>query len=243
MAPEITVAPAVAVAVGIEAAVVPAWETKLARKAAKSLKQPHKPAGQIVEDLLARLQSLRRKRELKGLNHWEEFAPAYLQKVLVRHEYLRRRAVEEFFRTERVHAVARAEAILGDRGDAEDAVSAAFLKLLAGKTGPAHFYRVLSLVCTDRIRQRYAVAKVFSRERAFEITGDERASNAPACGSIFDGDPLEILLRDEAIKEGIREVKTDWKHRRVRKLKWWKNLMSHYCPEGNVGKLPAETNM
>ena len=55
-----------------------AADRDLARKAAASLLQPHKTSKQIVEDLLERLQSIRRRRDLRGLNHWSEFAPTYL---------------------------------------------------------------------------------------------------------------------------------------------------------------------
>ncbi|MDP3543222.1 MAG: hypothetical protein Q8T11_12210 [Elusimicrobiota bacterium] len=218
-------------------------DAALARRVAKSLLQPHKTPKQIVEDLLERLGNVKRRRELRGLNHWGEFAPAYLQRMLVRHEVLRRRAVEEFFRLERDRALARAQASLGDRAEAEDAVGEAFLKLLAGKTGPSHFYRLLSQVCIGRKRMRKTAGALFSREREFEIGNEEQGSNGPGSSSLSEGDPLEILLHEEAIQEGIREVQTNWEHRRVRDLQWWNELVSHYGPEDNVGKRRAETHM
>ena len=218
-------------------------DAELACKAAASILQPHKTSKQIVEDLLARLQSIRRRRDLRGLNHWDKFAPTYLQRMLVRHEFLRRRAVEEFFRAERVKAISRAESKLGNRSEAEDAVAEAFLKLFSGKAGPRHFNRVLRLVCIDRIRARMNAGKLFSSERDFEIGGEEHVLSGPGYSALSKGDPLDILLREEAIRDGIREVKTNWEHRRVRDLEWWKELVSHYCPEENVGKQSAQTNM
>ena len=103
-------------------------DAALACRAAKSLLQPHKTPKQIVEDLLDRLGNIKRRRELRGLNHWDEFAPTYLHKMLARHEVLRRRAVEEFFRVERVKAISRAKSKLGNYAEAEDAVAEAFLK-------------------------------------------------------------------------------------------------------------------
>lgn len=220
-----------------------AADRDLARKAAASLLQPHKSSKQIVEDLLVRLQSIRRRRDLRGLNHWDEFAPTYLQRVLVRHEFLRRRAVEAFFRLERDRALARAQASLGDRAEAEDAVGEAFLKLLAGKTGPSHFYRLLSQVCIGRKRMRKTAGALFSREREFEIGGEEQSSDGLGSSSLSEGDPLEILLRAEAIREGIRKVKTERKHRDVQRLDWWNELLSHYGPDEVEGKQQAETHM
>lgn len=241
MAPEITVVTSVDVAADVQAA--EAWEAGLVRKAAASLVQPHKSSKQVVEDLLARLQNIRRRRDLRGLNHWDEFAPTYLQRMLVRHEALRRRAVEEFFRTERVHALARAEAILGDRSDAEDAVSDAYIKLLTGKTGPSHFYRLLSQVCIWRKRARRSAAKLFTQELPSEFEGEGTAYANPACAILSQGDPLEILLHEEAIQEAIRDVKTKREHRDVRRLDWWNDLMEHYCPEEVEGKQPAQAHI
>lgn len=218
-------------------------DAALARRAAKSLLQPHKTPKQIVEDLLDRLGNIKRRRELRGLNHWGEFAPTYLQRMLVRHEFLRRRAVEEFFRVERVKAISQAKSKLGNYSEAEDAVAEAFLKLFSGKAGPGHFNRVLRLVCIDRIRARMNAGKLFSRERDFEIGGDDHVSGGPGCSDLSQGDPMDILLREEAIREGIREVKTEREHRDVLRLDWWNELISHYCPEEVEGKQSAQTNM
>ena len=218
-------------------------DLELARSAAASLRQPHKTPKQIVEDLLDRLSKIKLRRELRGLNHWEEFAPTYLQRMLVRHEVLRQRAVEEFFRTERTKAIARAESKLGDRSEAEDAVAEAFLKLLSGKTGPGHFNRVLRLVCVDRIRARMSAAKVFSRQRDLLAHDEDGGAYEAACTRLADGDPLDFLIREEEIREGIQEIKTDWRHRQTREYQWWGELISHHCLETNVGNSPAQTNM
>lgn len=220
-----------------------AADRDLARKAAASLLQPHKTSRQIVEDLLERLQSIRRRRDLRGLNHWDEFAPTYLQRMLVRHEALRRRAVSEFFRVERVKAISRAKSKLGNYAEAEDAVAEAFLKLFSGKAGPGHFNRVLRLVCVDRIRARMNAGKLFSRERDFEIGVEDHVSGGPGRGALSQGDPMDILLREEAIREGIRKVKTEREHRDILRLDWWNELISHYCPEEVEGKQSAQTNM
>jgi|CXWL01.1.fsa_nt_gi hypothetical protein len=218
-------------------------DAALARKAAKSLLQPHKSPKQIVEDLLDRLGNAKRRRALRGLNHWEEFAPGYLRKILSRHEALRRRAISEFFQVERDRAHAWAQRMLGNRSDAEDAVAQAFALMVKGKTGPSLFYRKLWQVCMDMLRARKSAAKVFGRARTPAPWSEEQASPEPACSSIFDGDPLEILLREEAIKEGIQEVKTDWKYRQTREYQWWDELLSHHCPEANVGNSQAQTHM
>lgn len=218
-------------------------DAALARKAAKSLLQPHKTPKKIVEDLLNRLESVKLRRELRGLNHWEEFAPSYLQKILSRHEALRRRAVAEFFQEEQDRAHAWAQRMLGNRSDAEDAVAQACVLLLKGKTGPSLFYRKLWQVCMDMLRARKSAAKLFSRERIPAPWSEERPAPEPACSSIFDGDPLELLLREEAIKEGIREVKTKRDYQDVRRLEWWSDLLSHHCPVEVQGNSLAQTHM
>jgi DNA-directed RNA polymerase specialized sigma24 family protein len=218
-------------------------DAALARRAAKSLLQPHKSPKEIVEDLLDRLGSVKHRRELRGLNHWEAFAPDYLQKVLNRHEALRLRAIGEFIRVEHDRAHAWAQRMLGNRWDAEDAVAQANVLMLKGKTGPSIFYRKLWQVCMDMIRARKTAAKLFSRERTATPWSEEQSSPEAACSSIFDGDPFEILLREEAIKEGIREVQTDWQYRQTLEYQWWEELVSFHCPDANVGNSPAETHM
>ena len=218
-------------------------DAAFARKAAKSLRQPHKTPKEIVEDLLDRLSSVKHLRELRGLNHWEAFAPDYLQKVLNRHEALRVRAIGEFIRVEHDRAHAWAQRMLGNRWDAEDAVAQANVLMLKGKTGPSLFYRKLWQVCMDMIRTRQNDAKLFSRARTSTPESEEPSSPEAACSSIFDGDPLEILLREEAIKEGIQEVRTNWKYRKSRGKKWWHELVSYRCPENNVPKGLFQTHM
>ena len=222
-------------------------DTNLARKAAKSFigNQAHESPEKIVNDLLERLQKVKRRRELKGLNHWEEYAPNYLQRLLRRRDALRLRAAEEFFRVEQRtgKALARAESMLGNRAEAEDAVSEAYLALLTGKTRRAVFYRKLWQVCMDRIRARTIAAKLFSQRHDLGIHGEEATASGPFSHSISDGDPLDIMLRQEEIEEGIREVQTKRKHRRSRKLIWWAELLSYHSPKEVVGKRLAQTHM
>lgn len=207
-------------------------DAALARKAAKSLKLPDRTPKELVEDLLTRLSNVKRRRELRRLNHWEEFAPSYLERLVIRHERLRVSAIEAFYRTEKSKALAYAQLTLGDRTEAEDAVGEALLKLLAGKSGPGHFYRILRLVCVDKLRARYSAGKLFKRRRDHSENDKDSFSFEPACNEIGGGDPLELLIHQEDIREGIRAIQTDSEYRDVRRLGWWKELTSHYVIEG-----------
>lgn len=218
-------------------------DAALARNAAKSLLQPHKSPKNIVEDLLDRLGNVKRRRELRGLNHWEEFAPSYLQKLLSRHEALRRRAIADFFQVEQDRAHAWAQRMLGNRTEAEDAVAEAFMLMLKGKTGPSLFYRKLWQVCMDMIRARKTAAKVVSREWTAAPWSEEQPAREATCSSIFDGDPLEMLLREEEIREGIQEVMTNVNRRGVRQKDWWKELVDFHNPQLAVSNGPAQTHM
>lgn len=230
-------APNVAVSAAVEV------NPEVVHAVAASLRLPDKKPQQVVEDLLERLSNVKRRRELRGLNHWGEFAPAYLQQLAERHERLRVCAIEAFFRAQRPKALALAQHWLGDRLEAEDAVADSFLRLLSGKTGPNHFYRILWLVCVDRMRARASAAKVLVRRFDIRMDGETEVLAEPACLDIGGGDPLEILIHQENIREGIREIKTLRKHRQKRDLDWWKELLSHHCPDEVVGKQPAQTNM
>ena len=222
-------------------------DRNLARKAAASFtrNQPQKSPEKIVNDLLERLQKVKRRRELKGLNHWEEYAPNYLQRLLVRREALRLRAVEEFIRVEQRtgKALARAESMLGNRAEAEDAVGEAYLALLTGKTRRAVFYRKLWQVCMDRIRARAISAKLYSQRHDLGIHGEEATASGPASYSLSDGDPLDIMLRREAIEEGILKVQMEREFKDSRRTTWWNALLSHHRPGVVGGNSPAQTHM
>lgn len=139
-------------------AVAPAFssvqqDVELARKAAPSLVQTGKSVEKIVNDLLERLRKTRHLRELKGLNHWDEFAPEYVQRVIDRFESLRRRRDEAFYRENHARAMAFAVAYLRNREDAEDAVGEAYAKLLKGETEPALFMRALKQIILNRLKR------------------------------------------------------------------------------------------
>lgn len=225
------------------AVAVPA-DAQLVRKTVAALPAAE-PVG-LVEELLARLSRVKARRDARGLNHWEDYAPAYLERLLRRRESLHRRKVEAFFRLERNAAVARAEAMLGSREEAEDAVSEAFLRLLAGKTRIELFYRTLKLVCVDRLRERGRSVKLLASESEGGGMATLDASPASiAARAGWDGgcgDPLEILIRREEIQTGIDDILTGSEHRDTRRLDWWTDLLSHHRPKLVEGKGPAQTN-
>lgn len=136
-------------------------DATLARKAAASLIPPHKNPEQIVLDLLARLSRIRQRRELKGLNHWEEFAPAYLQKIVDKVEARRRRRNAAFYRENHSRAMAFALSYLKNREEAEDAVSDAYVKLLSGETSPEHFMRTLKQGILDLLKRAKIETRLF----------------------------------------------------------------------------------
>lgn len=147
-------------------------DAALACKAAASLIPPHKNSEQLVLDLLDRLSRIRQRRELKGLNHWEEFAPAYLQKIVDKVEARRRRANDAFCRENHSRAMAFARAYLKNREEAEDAVSEAYVKLLSTETTAEHFMRTLKQGVLDRLKRSKIEARLFiSLDRGLE---DER---------------------------------------------------------------------
>ncbi len=57
---------------------------------------------------------------------------------------------------------------------------------------------------------------------------------------LWADNPLGILLQREAIQEAILEVRTRKKHRGIRKLAWWKELLSHYGMEEMGTERPAQ---
>lgn len=227
MAPTQTV-----VAVAVTAAAVSHPDAELARNAAAALVRPHKTAEKIAEDLLERLQKVKHLRESRGLNHWGEFAPAYLQQLLTRHEARRRARIGEFLRAEHSTAVARAEALLGNRVDAEDAVSETFMELLEGRTSIPHFYHALKGNVLNRMEglrnrakqtaslERLVSPAVLSLEQvAWGPEGVDTLSLEPASHHPEDQDPLDILIAREERTQSRREVEAAMQDPRWRYIK------------------------
>lgn len=138
-------------------------DAQLTRRAAAligSLRPRRKPE-QVVGELLDHLQKIRARREFNGLNHWEEFAPAYLQKMVGKLESRRRRRIEKFYRENQAGATAFARAYLKNLEDAEDAVSEASVKLVEGETTPEHFMRTLKQIVLNRLTRSKVEARLF----------------------------------------------------------------------------------
>lgn len=219
-------------------------DAELARNAAASLVQPHKTPEKIAGDLLERLQKVKLLRESRGLNHWEEFAPAYLQKLLARHEAARRARIGEFLRAEHSTAVARAAALLGNRVDAEDVVSETFLELLEGRTSIPHFYHALKANILNRLeglrnraKQTAALEKIISPaalcvdQVAWGPEGVDTLTLEPLSPHPEDQDPLDILIareREEArrqrVAKAIEIARGCRKYRWVRAKNWARDL-------------------
>lgn len=123
--------------------------------------RPRCKPEEVVGEVLDHLGRIKLRRELKGLNHWEEFAPAHLQKIVARLESRRRLRIEEFYRENHARAMAFARSFLKNLEDAEDAVSEAYVKLLAGETSPEHFMRTLKQIVLNRLTRSKIEARLF----------------------------------------------------------------------------------
>lgn len=126
----------------------------------------------LVAELLERLSRVRLRRENRGLNHWEEFAPAYLRKLLEKIEARRRLHAAEFYRENHARAMAFAVTYLRNREDAEDAVGEAYLKLLQGETELGLFMRALKQVILNRLTRAKVEDRLFvSLDRMMDEDG------------------------------------------------------------------------
>ena len=221
-------------------------DLELAEKAASCLGSslPKKPREQVVDDLLERLQKVKVRRELKGLNHWEEFAPAYLQKLLTRHEAKRRARIEAFFRAEHATAIARAEAQLGNRVDAEDVVSETFQALLEGRTTIVYFYHALKGNILNRLegnknrsKRTTSLEKIISpatlslEQVAWGPEGVDTLTLEPLSHHPEDHDPLDVLIareqmeaRRQRVKKARRVAQRDWRYCWIGQKKWGREL-------------------
>lgn len=136
---------------------------------------------------------------------------------------LSRRSREEahsaFLAANHARAVAFAQEILGDRAEAEDAVSQTYLELIERRTRRRHFYRALKANARDR---RRSLAR-----QAARCEGLEAALSEPLSHREEDLDPLEILvLREqrEVDRAALQEAVKDPRWRYIRRRKWAREL-------------------
>lgn len=222
----------------------PAVEVGLARTAASQLAAslPHKSPQQIVEDLLARLQKRRARRERKGANHWEAYCPRYLEKVVSRFQVGEPlRQIVRFIVVNHSSAVEFARRIARDSDLAEEAVSQTYIELLRGRTTVPLFYRALKMNTRNLLARRATeLRRAESLDGFLSAAGARRAQSAEESireGSeeidfpshrLEDQDPLDILIArqeqaelSDELEYAIRVVRYPG-NRETLKRKWWK---------------------
>ncbi len=223
-------------------------EASLAQQAASKLAAslPHKPASEIVEDLIARLQRKRSSRDAAGLNHWESYGPAYLEKLVKRFQIADPlRQIVGFIVVNHDSAVEFAARVTCDADLAETAVSRTYIELLNGDTTVTLFYRALKMNARDLLKAR---AREFKRFESLDaLVSAARADHALAVDSdtsnacedidfpsrrLEDQDPLDILIARQDERQEQRELADEMAYalrvvrcegnRWILKKDWWK---------------------
>ncbi|MDE2141182.1 MAG: hypothetical protein KGJ84_02055 [Elusimicrobia bacterium] len=219
-------------------------EAVLAQEAASKLAAslPAKPASEIVEDLLERLQRRRLLRDASGLNHWESYCPSYLETLVRRFQTgdpLRQ--IVRFIVVNHASAVEFATRITCDADLAETAVSKTYIELLKGKTTVTRFYHALKMNCRDLLRRRAREQKRFESLDGLMSAAQAARANSLGCDSdavddidfpsprLEDQDPLDILIareegreRSAELERAIRDVRRTRDNRRILDADWWK---------------------
>lgn len=221
------------------------WERALAESAVSrlngSVPAPEKP--QVVADLLARLQREKSSRSPAANRSWPEHARQTVRDLLAEVLASKRRAeLETFFRSVHEKALGVARKSLEREEDAQDAVADACLKILAGKSEPRHFFRVLRLTILDRLRSNYREAALFIRppdggartpsmsEIGWSPDQFDAAPSESASRRLEERDPFEILLHRAAVDEAVAEVQSDRRRRGVKSRAWWKKIVAARAP-------------
>jgi hypothetical protein len=233
MAPENIVVSVVAVPASIEAV--------LAEKSAAVLatSQPQKAREQIVNDLLERLRKEKSRRELKGINHWDQYAPQFLERLVERLSARHRSAVSRFIRDNHEAALELAWRITRNWDLAERAVAQTYVELWEGKTGVQHFFRALKMNARDLLDRRNVRQSHFDsldgllahRRPAVAASGEECEDESDAMDFASqrpdDQDPLDILIRqEEAGLYGrmVRSALADPRWRYIKRREWARPL-------------------
>ncbi len=217
-------------------------EAVLAQEAASKLAAslPHKPASEVVEDLLARLARRRRLRDASGLNHWESYCPSYLEKLVRRFQTgdpLRQ--IIRFIVVNHASAVEFATRITCDADLAESAVSRTYIELLKGGTTITLFYHALKMNARNLLEARARELKRFEPLEGLTSAAtpmpapDEPGSETPEAADfssprLEDQDPMDILIARQEQRERIDELDYALRavrcrgSRWIRQQKWWR---------------------
>jgi hypothetical protein len=199
---------------------------------------PLQAPAKVAEELLARLARVRLRREARGLNHWDEYAPDYLQRLLARQESRRRRSAERFIAARHADLVDFAQRISRDPEIAQRAVARVCLDLLAGKTRENLIFRALKLDVRNEMqksrrdrRRMDSLDALLTRRFAFDGDGtDLRCEIAPedfASSRPEDRDPLDILIAQEDEAERrvmLAQALSDPRWRYLKRRKWAETL-------------------
>lgn len=221
------------------------WEFCLAENTASDLAQilPENLAKGVLRELLGCLRKEKERRLLLNLNHWEQYAPAFLAQELKRRidaERLRQEEAAAFIAKHHGEALTFARTFFSNPEDAEDAVAEADIKLWEGKTFPKVYFRKLRQIIINKLKRRKKEGELFEVTESFDGPKIRRTEDLWECVSTFhdrpdgedDGtvgldDPLLDLLHREAVEEGIRGVVSDRKRHSVMQRQWWKDLVAH----------------
>ena len=197
--------------------------------------QPHSPKA-IAEQFITHLPAI--KRGLKcacaePLDAEPEKLDQTCLKCLAESRW--RKKASEVYINEYADMSAFAEAVLGSREEAEDAIQDAFLAVFTGESEPRHLFRRLKFKCTDRLKKRR-----FESYDAWEggadgrrVIEDEEDHFEPFAeeGELGSLSPEEVLLasedreqRQRLLERARKLVATRRKYRWVKRKKWAKPL-------------------
>lgn len=145
-----------------------------------------------------------------------------------------RKRADAFYRRTYAEAVMFAEAIVGDRSEAEDVVSQTFVDFLDGRVEARFFFRVLKFRCLDSLKRITPEAVgAPGLEGNFDCSPLEMAAELAAKLDRADHgqDPIEVLISRKEYRRlrrliiRAREIaETDRKYRWIKRKEWAKPL-------------------
>lgn len=215
-----------------------AQDIELSRRAAALLARlkPCLDPEKVAHEMLDRQRAEKLERESRGLNHWDEYAPKFLARLVrqAREERLRRyQEAAAFYKAKHREIVRFARAIVGDSEAAEIVASDTYREVLEGSIPLAGFFT--ALVGNGRnylARQSYRRQNFVSLDEAFtpsfggadmEDEEGEAPSFEPVSRHLEDQDPLDILIareEEEARRRLVSAAKEDPRWRYIKRRDW-----------------------
>ncbi len=218
------------------------WEATLAQKVAEEHAKdiPGRTPKEVADQLLSRLLEKKKFRASQNLNHWPDYAPEYLMRLVRWMAHERKKQIETFIQSNSIGAFTLARAVTDDSFRADWIVSDTNLELWDGRLREELYFLAIKRNALNFMEKLgYEQEHFIPLEGGFvqedadedEPLAAEEAGAEPGSTLGLETDPLGTLIKAEdeaALRKTIAIAKkiasADRKHWWIRQKHWGKAM-------------------